>query len=159
MRMETRQPHLDARAADAAGRALAAWLAPYIAAELGRARPPTPVSERDAYVEATCAEFVQALGDKVLRNATTFFTAIQERGQIGSLELAERLGVGSPRNIPAVLTTPLKRRARAMGLPYPWGESADHTNRTVWLSIEGVPERMLSALNAEIKRRNGEGSR
>ena len=111
--------HPDARAADAAARALAAWLAPYVAAELGGATAAVPLADAAAYDDAACAEFVHTLGDTVLRNADVFFTALDERGQIGSLELAERLGVGSPRNIPAVLTTPLKRRARAMGLVYP----------------------------------------
>jgi hypothetical protein len=153
--MTTNQVHPDAAAADAAARAMAAWLAPYIAAEMERIPAPSSVRGNEStYDEAVCAEFVSSLGDKVLLNSGAFFTALDERGKIGSLELAALLDVRSPRNIPAVLTTPLKRRARSLGLAYPWQESADHTNRTVWLSIDGVTKPMLAAAEAEIERRN-----
>lgn len=162
--MEVNEIHSDARAADAAARTLAAWLAPYIAAELSRdtlrqIRTPVATEERKAYDSRTCEEFVATLGDKVLRNSHEFFSAIARRGQVGSLELASLIGVGSPRNIPAVLTTPLKRRAKAMGLGYPWEEGADHTNRTVWLTTDGVAKRMLAAVDAEIARRQEEEAR
>jgi hypothetical protein len=146
------QPH-DAPA-DAAARAIAAWLTPYIAAELG-GEAPVLADRPEDYDTRTCREFVSTLGDKVLRNSRTFFSAIVDRGEVGSLELASLMGVGSPRNIPAILTTPLKRRAKAMGRGNPWRESVDHTNRTVWVSKDGVAKRMLSAVDAEIHRRRG----
>jgi hypothetical protein len=161
--MEIIEARSDPRAADIVARTLAAWLAPYIAAELGM-EPAAPsarpvASEVEAYDSRTCDEFVSTLGDKVLHNSHEFFSAIVERGQVGSLELAALIGVTSPRNIPAVLTTPLKRRAKAMSLGNPWRESADHTNRTVWLTTDGVAKRMLAAVDAEIARRQGKGPR
>jgi hypothetical protein len=65
-------------------------------------------------------DFVRGLGTTVLANSKTFFGALAQRGELGSLELAELIGVATPRNIAAVLTTPLKRRAKALGLPEPW---------------------------------------
>lgn len=152
--MNVIEVHPDAALADAAARAMAAWLAPYIAAEMGRIPAPSPAQRSDsAYDEAVCAEFVSSLGDKVLQNGRAFFGALDERGKIGSLDLAALLDVRSPRNIPAVLTTPLKRRARSLGLGYPWEDSADHTNRTVWVSIDRVTKPMLAAVDVEIERR------
>jgi hypothetical protein len=139
--------------AEAAARALARWLAPYVAEELGleqRSQPePSPLPSYDA---ATCAVFVAPIGDVVLENAEVFFSQLASEGEIGSLTLADAIGVASPRNIAAVLTTPLKKRAKALALPLPWAEGA-HGQRTVWLDREGIGERMLHALREEKARR------
>ena len=63
--------------------------------------------------------FVSSLGDVVLDIAEVFFTRLAHDSEIGSLALADAIGVASPRNIPAVLTTPLKKRAKALSLPLP----------------------------------------
>lgn len=154
----------EANSSDEAGRALAAWLAPFIAEELGLATRPVapratlvaaPTSEEieERFDAETCAEFVTALGDTVLENVRPFFHVLAADGQIGSLQLANNLGVGSPRNIPSVLTTPLKRRAKALGLPNPWLEAADDGDRTVWIGTGSVPERLELAAAAELERR------
>lgn len=146
-----------------AARALAAWLAPFIAKELGltdRSRGGVGglplVADADvaaAYTPEVCSSFVSALGEKVLLNATTFFHALTKDGEIGSLQLAEMIGVGSPRNIPAVLTTPLKRRAKALRLPMPWVESTTPDDRTLWIGIDGLTRLMFHTLGLEIDRR------
>ena len=138
--------------ADTAARALAQWLAPYLAEELGLTRPPQPQLSLESYDEGTCAVVVAPLGDVVLDNAEVFFTRLADEGEIGSLALADAIGVASPRNIAAVLTTPLKKRAKALSLPVPWAEDA-HGQRTIWLNREGIAERMLHAVHEEKARR------
>jgi hypothetical protein len=139
--------------AELAARALARWLAPYVAEELGLTRqsqPPPPVLQ--SYDDATCAVFVASLGDVVLDNAEVFFAQLMQEREIGSLALADAIGVASPRNIAAVLTTPLKKRAKALSLSFPWLEDA-HGQRTVWLDRDGIAERMLRAVREEKARR------
>ncbi len=135
--------------AEVAARALARWLAPYLAEELGLVRgsqlKPSPV---ESYDDATCAVYVASLGDVVLDNSEIFFARLGHEGEIGSLALADAIGVASPRNIAAVLTTPLKKRAKALSLPLPWAEDA-HGQRTVWLNRENIAERMLHAVHNE----------
>jgi hypothetical protein len=136
-----------------AARALARWLAPYVAEELGlpsvSQSNPAPL---ESYDEATCAVYVASLGDVVLDNAETFFARLEQEGEIGSLALADAIGVASPRNIAAVLTTPLKKRAKALSLPLPWAEAA-HGQRTVWLDRDDIAERMLHAVREQKARR------
>jgi hypothetical protein len=148
---------------DESAREFAKLLAPYVAQELRRtgAAPELAASEEmgqsaeivSAYGDDTCREFVSALGETVLENAAIFFRALRTDKTIGSLELAELLGVASPRNLPSILTTPLKRRARALGLPVPWNTSADADDRTVWRSPPDVVRRMQRAINAELRSR------
>jgi hypothetical protein len=139
--------------AETAARALARWLAPYVAEELGPERRSQPEpSPSPSYDDATCAVFVASLGDVVLENADVFFARLVHEGEIGSLTLADAIGVASPRNIAAVLTTPLKKRAKALALPLPWAEDA-HGQRTVWVDRDGIGERMLHAVREEKERR------
>lgn len=135
--------------AELAAQALARWLAPYVAEELGltgQSQPqPSPVQ---SYDDATCAVFVASLGDVVLDNAEVFFARLAQEREIGSLALADAIGVASPRNIAAVLTTPLKKRAKALSVQLPWAEDA-RGQRTVWLDRDGIAERMLRAVREE----------
>jgi hypothetical protein len=139
--------------AELVARALARWLAPYVAEELGLAGQsqlqPSPLQ---SYDDATSAVFVASLGDVVLDNAEVFFARLVQEREIGSLALADAIGVASPRNIAAVLTTPLKKRAKALSLPFPWAEDA-RGQRTVWLDRDGIAERMLRAVRDEKARR------
>jgi hypothetical protein len=143
--------------AETAARALAQWLAPYLTEELGLTRPAQPQLSLESYDEGTCAVVVAPLGDVVLDNAEVFFTRLADEGEIGSLALADAIGVASPRNIAAVLTTPLKKRAKALSLPLPWAEDA-HGQRTIWLNREGIAERMLHAVHEEKARRARRGA-
>jgi hypothetical protein len=135
--------------AEQAARALARWLAPYVAEELGLTGPsqrqPSPLQ---GYDDATCAVFVASLGDVVLDNAEVLFARLLQEREIGSLALADAIGVASPRNIAAVLTTPLKKRAKVLSLPFPWAEDA-RGQRTVWLDRDGIAERMVRAIRNE----------
>jgi len=138
--------------------ALAKWLAPYVAAELAHAqRPgsiPVPTKSSD-YDAATCAEYVRELGVPVINRATDFFQKLDADGQIGSLELANVMGLPTPRNIPSNLTNSLKQRARKMGLQVPWTELVSEDSRTVWADRDGIAGRMVDALRAETQRRFG----
>jgi hypothetical protein len=141
--------------ADLAARALAHWLAPYLAEELGVPGPPsaqTVAAASENYDEAACAVYVSALGDTVLANARVFFRLLTDQDEVGSLALAKAIGVSGPRNIPGVLTTPLKKRAKTLRLPYPWQEDT-HGERTIWLDRGGVSRRMLEAIEVEQARR------
>lgn len=131
-------------------RALARALAPYLAEELRgcdfRGRPAEGSLDPD-YDDATAARYVEDLGRDVVERAIELFSALAEPPhRIDSVALAERVGAVSPRDLPGILTTPLKRRADALGLPWPWldGESR---GRTVWRErVPGIGDRLRSAL-------------
>lgn len=154
--MPTTRPTTGADA-DAAARALARWLAPYLAVELRNLKPTAADEEGLGYDERydrrACRLFVAGLGDGVLENAQAFFGLLVRDGQVGSLALSNVLAVGSPRNISSVLTTPLKRRAKALGLPYPWEEGASADSRTIWLDPTGACKRILEAIHRELETR------
>lgn len=126
------------------------WLAPYIAEELGLRTPP-PRSA--AYDNETCREYAMGLGTSVVARGDTMFGLLAERGKLGSLQLAEALGVASPRALSGLLTTALKRRASALGLEPPWRVTEDADERTVWHDRDGIASRMRTAMQAELERR------
>jgi hypothetical protein len=138
---------------DDLGKAMARWLAPYLVDELSPGSDSTSVMKKGSYDNATALDFVNALGDTVLENAEVFFRLLDEHGEVGSLSVAEAIAVGSPRNIAAVLTTPLKRRAKTLGLPYPWEDATSHDDRTIWIDRDGVARLLLDAVATEKKRR------
>ncbi len=155
---------------DRLGRDLARWLTPYIRAEwdLGSASPGLAAD----YDALTCAAFVSELGSGVLDTATVLFDALAPEGRISSVELAERLQVARPSSIAGALTTPLKRRAKALGLPllpFDGGQGFSESygglppkeaeaagldpERTYWQDRDGIAGRMLNALAEEQERR------
>jgi len=141
--------------ADLAARALARWLAPYLAEELGLVAPLSASgipSGAENYDHQTCEVYVSQLGDTVLRNARVFFGLLADQAEVGSLALAKTIGVSGPRNIPGVLTTPLKKRAKTLRLPYPWRENTQG-ERNIWFDRDGIAPRMLEALDVEQGRR------
>ena len=133
-------------------RALARALAPYLAEELRgydlRGRPAEGSLDPD-YDDATAARYVEGLSRDVVERAIELFSSLAEPPhRIDSVALAERVGAVSPRDLPGILTTPLKRRADALGLPWPWldGESR---GRTVWRErAPGISSRLRAALEA-----------
>ena len=149
---------------------LARWLAPYVADELRDMAPPAAPTLSPDYDEETCAFYLLELGERVVERAEVLFGALAEkrgRGEPGidSLELVDLLdrlerengrpGVGSPRQVPALLTNSLKRRAKALGLPRPWTEDTTGANRTLWSDRDGIASRMVSAISDEGLRRLG----
>jgi hypothetical protein len=147
---------------------LAKWLAPYVAEELGVPGPSASPELSADYDEETCQVYLSEIGDPVLYRAEVFFMAITEKAHTGeagldSLELAELLdgferqqgrgGVGSPRQIAALLTNSLKRRAKALGLPRPWEEGVTRGDRTLWIDRDGIADRMVPAIFDEQHRR------
>ena len=112
-----------------------------------------PLHPAGTYDAATCSTFVSALGDGVLENSFKFFGALHIRGEIGSVMLAELIGVDSPRAISGVLTTPLKRRAKRLGLSYPWNEEK-RDGRMVWATCDDRTELMFAAIRQERRRRS-----
>ena len=95
--------------------------------------------------------FVASLGDVVLDIAEVFFTRLAHDSEIGSLALADAIGVASPRNIPPSSPHHSKASQGALATA-PWSEDA-HGQRTVWLNREGIAERMLHAVHEEKARR------
>jgi len=142
--------------------ALAKWLAPYIAAELGILAPNADSTNLSAdYDERTAALFVEGLGDEVLQRAYILFAilSVTESGgdaSIDSIELARMLDLSTPRNIASVLTNSLKRRAKKLGLPVPWTQSTTSDNRTRWTGRDkdgAQARRLMYAIRAELQRR------
>ena len=114
-----------------------------------------PLHPAGTYDAATCSTFVSALGDGVLENSFKFFGALHIRGEIGSVMLAELIGVDSPRAISGVLTTPLKRRAKRLGL----SRAIPGTRRSVtvgWFraTCDDRTELMFAAIRQERRRRS-----
>jgi hypothetical protein len=132
------------------GRLLARWLTPYIKEGLGAPGVGDGETHQQLshYTPDECASYVHALGDSVLAAAETFFGGLAAKGENDSLAVARALGLDTPRKIPAVLTTPLKRRAKALGWPYPWHQD-DERERTVWIDRDGTAARMLVAIREE----------
>jgi hypothetical protein len=134
----------------AALRALARALAPYLVDELrsygltGRSTDPTLDPDYD---DATARRYVEGLGRDVIDRAIELFSALSEPPhRIDSVTLADRVGAVSPRDLPGILTTPLKRRADTLGLPWPW-DTDDTRGRTVWRARDpGMAARILDAL-------------
>ncbi len=146
---------------DELGPVLARWLAPFIAAELNIKPQPSELSAD--YDDATCRVFISGVGDAVLPRAELFFGELHRRLAVGepgldSLELAKLLGTDSPRNIASLLTTSLKRRAKALGLPVPWTEESSPDNRTVWVDRDGIAARMYPLFDESHWRRIPESS-
>lgn len=145
--------------ADVAGRAIARWLAPYLADELRKVGFPVRLAKArraldPRYDRETCDEYVMALGDVVLENAESFFALLAVEGDVDSLSLARALDVDGPRRIPSILTTPLKKRSRRLELPNPWIEGETAAGRVLWCDRDGVAERMTAAIERERSRRN-----
>lgn len=148
--------------ADRVLRELARLLAPYIAEELERPRPIVDVE----YDKPTCSLFVNSLGTRVLERALILFGHLAENERLSSFELGAALGA-PPRSIGGMLTSPLKRRAKQLGLPLPFlgGEGSlgyggipdprpeDDPARTYWQDKDGIAARMVDALHAELKTR------
>jgi hypothetical protein len=138
-------------------RALARELAPLIAEELGLDKPPSrpPSTPHGRYDHRTIVEFLSPLhlGDSVLLRARIFFKQLAREGRVGSLELVDLLDLKGPTSIAANLTNPLKRRAKRLGLEVPWDETADRDDRTVWVDRDGIAQRMVEAVDDEIRRR------
>lgn len=138
---------------DQAGPAIARWLAPYLARELGLDRRETAQPSGIGYDDTTCAAFVRELGTGVLNRAIDFFMKLDQDGQVGSVELAQHLNLDTPRNISSALTNSLKQRARALGLDNPWADGVSSNDRTVWINRDGLAARMVVAIQVEQQRR------
>jgi hypothetical protein len=114
---------------------------------------PAAATEYDA---AICRRFLspEHISAGVLERAQVFFALLASQGEVGSLEVVEALELKGPKSIPANLTNPLKKSARRLRLeePWKWGENQDGT-RTVWSDRDGIAERMLDAIAAEMARR------
>jgi hypothetical protein len=103
--------------------------------------------------------YVEGLkNDTVLTNAGLFFTELAKKGEIGSLDLTNLVGVARPSDLPFVLTTPLKRRTKAIGLgnEVPWTPDASPDNRTIWRDRDGIADRMVKAIRKERTRRSAQ---
>jgi hypothetical protein len=112
--------------------------------------------------------FISELGDSVIERSRTLFELLARQHVVDSTELASALGV-TPRALGGYLTTPLKRRANALGLPLPFdgGRGAEPFGgigtpspdmdraRTHWEDRDGIAPRMLIALDAELIARTG----
>jgi hypothetical protein len=132
-------------------RALARVLAPYVADELrshGFEAPAKRASSR-GFDAANAERYVQGLRPDVVERAIVFFAALAvPPGRIDSETLAAELGV-SGRGLSGALLTPLKRRARKLGLSEPWQESESGRSRKVWSDRAGNSRRILQALERE----------
>ncbi len=135
--------------------AIARWLAPHIARELGLVPQFRAPSAAPSYDDATCATFVRELGLGVLNRAAVFFMKLDRDGRVGSVELAEDLSLGTPRKLSSTLTNSMKQRATTLGLPYPWEPDTSADGRTLWMDRDGIATRMVAAIQSEQHRRSG----
>ncbi len=142
---------------DDLGPVLGRWLAPFVADELERrqAGVTSPLSATFGdYDDDACEAFVAGLRTPTLTKSRTLFGRLSHDGSVDSLALAADLSLDSPRNLPGPLTTPLKRRAKKLGLDLPWSEGVSDSERTVWSDRDGIAARMLVAIDAETARRS-----
>lgn len=147
-------------------RALAKALAPYIAEELGLGSPALSARVSDeAWDDDQIREYVEELTPEVAARAVSFFGLLKQ-GSLSSKALdrleepghnpdrppAEPdrpwLGEADARHLAGLVTTPLSRRAAALGLPAPF-EREVRRSETVWRDSLGLAER----LELELQRR------
>jgi hypothetical protein len=155
-------PH---EATDQAMKALARALAPYLAEELARLTAAQDASDVN-YDAATCARYVAELGTGVLHRAIVLFHVLAREGRTDSLALSAALECRPPA-LAGSLTTPIKRRAKTLGLPLPFDgghgsvdfggisspRPGDDPGRTFWADRSGIAARMLEAIEVELARR------
>jgi hypothetical protein len=112
------------------------------------------------YNKATCELFVKRLGDKVLPRARIMFELIlRNNGKIDSQTLKSKIpGAKTTSHLSSLLTNPLKHRAHALNLPYPWIPFWS-SGRMAWSDYDGISGRMQAALIREINRRGSEEMR
>lgn len=135
---------------DQFGREFARWLAPYVAEELRR---DAHGMDPRAYTTEQCRELVRELGVNSVHRSRDFFNKLDAEGAVDSLTMATHMGVGTPRNIPSAVTTPIKRVAKRLGFGLPWDEEENVEERTVWRDRDGIARRMLEAIREETERR------
>ena len=75
------------------------------------------------------------------------------KGEVGSIELANALGVDRTPTIAFVVTTPLKRITSRLSLPWPFDPDTGTDGRTVWRDRDGIAARMVDAIRVEKQRR------
>ena len=152
-------------ATDAAMKAFARALAPYLAVELAALTQVQNASDVN-YDAATCARYVAELGTGVLDRSLVLFNALAQEGRTDSLSLSAALECRPPA-LAGSLTTPIKRRAKSLGLPLPFdgGQGSvefgglsrprpgDDPGRTYWADRNGIAVRMLEAIKAELATR------
>jgi hypothetical protein len=107
------------------------------------------------YDDPTCREFVAGLSTPVLRRSIVLFSALAERETVSASAVAEELEV-NPQELPGLLTTPLRRRANALGVPLPY-VIARHssTGRRSWSDEGGIARRLEQAARAADAERAG----
>jgi hypothetical protein len=142
-------------------RLLARALAPYLADELRRLDTLGQEALNPNYDQRTCVRFVDGLGHQVLVRMIVLFELLQRERVVDSVRLANELGT-TPRALSGYLTTPLKRRAKALDLPPPFagGQGTElyggipspspdmDPERTHWEDREGIAARMLEAIRS-----------
>ena len=74
---------------------------------------------------------------------------LAKNGEVGALELAKALGIPRTPTIAFVVTTPLKRIASRLGLPWPFDVVTGSDRRTLWRDRDGIAGRMLDAIRKE----------
>ena len=138
--------------AEAAARALAHWLAPYLAESSASPHPQPQPSLLESYDEGTCAVFVSSLGDVVLDNAEVFFTRLAHDGESRLTRARGRDRRRQPPKHPRRPHHATQKASQGALATAPLGQDA-HGQRTVWLNREGIAERMLRAVHEEKARR------
>lgn len=124
---------------------------------IGSVEPDETLGDRldPSYDDATCAMFVETLGDAVLDRAVSFFEGLRDLGELSSVELAYLLGA-APRELSGLVTGALKKRAAKLGLPQPFDvDETDDGTRTLWRDRDDIAKRMVNALRKERDRRGG----
>jgi hypothetical protein len=92
-----------------------------------------------------CLEFASGLSDEVLDRAIVLFGILNRDGTVGTKTAAQALGV-TPRELPGLIITPLRRRADALELPIPYlAERDEATGRRRWRDREGIAGRLREA--------------
>lgn len=105
------------------------------------------------YDAEQCRALARELGINSLHRSRDFFGKLDSDGAVDSVTMATFIGVGTPRNIPSAVTTPIKRISKRLGLGLPWDEEVSADDRTVWRDRQGIAGRMLTAIDEENERR------
>ncbi|MDH3225559.1 MAG: hypothetical protein OEM67_00495 [Thermoleophilia bacterium] len=121
-----------------------------------------PAATPDAASETTPGvflEFAEGLSDQVLERSIVLFRFLHNDGSIDAQQLSSALDCEAS-ELSGMLLTPLRRRAKALGMPLLYQVDLDRTTRRrVWRDSDGLATEMYGALREVHERRTRQGAK
>lgn len=109
----------------------------------------TPDGLESRYGLPTCRAVAARMTDELLDRSETLFRLLVEQGRVDSEILARGLRA-QPGAVAGLVSTPLTKLLRDVGLPAPYDQAEDPARRRrIWIDRDGAATRMLAAIRDE----------